>query len=172
MGYATFDDVQARLGRFQGVFEITGKHPDQTDIEALLDEVAADIDAALRSRGFDPAGLNASTKAALLDLNAYGVLARALPSTNLGPQAADLLTVARSVWELAMGASGSIASGTHPAVAELEAGAGGEVGPSAGEFWADEPTYASTLASRVLASTGQALDVDALEPQFRRGQTL
>lgn len=169
MAYADFSDVQARLGRFQGVFEITGKHPNQADVEALLGNVADDIDAAIRARGFDPDALNQSARAALVDLNAYGALARALPSTNLGPQAADLLATAAAVWDSAMGERGSIAAGTHSAFAELEAGAGGGgVGPSAGELWSDDPTYGS-IASRAAEDT--LLEDTNLAPTFRRGQT-
>lgn len=168
MAYASFTDVQARLGRFQGIFEVSGKHPDQSDVEDLLDSVAGDIDAAIRSRGFDPAAMNASAKAALVDLNAYGALARALPATHLGRQAADLLATAAAVWDSAMGERGTFAAGTHPAIAELEAGQGGGPGPSAGDLWSDDPTYGS---ERGLAAEDSELEDTNLAPAFRRGQT-
>src|SRR5438477_2396277 len=114
MSYASFDDVMSRAGRFAGVFQIAGKHPDQTDIEAFLDDTASQIDSAVSAIGFAPASMTAEAKSSLVDLNAYGALIRALSAANLGPQAAALLTEARTVWDLAMGASGSISAGTHP----------------------------------------------------------
>jgi hypothetical protein len=164
--YATFDDVNTRLGRFVGLFSVTGKHPDQTDIEALLDDAAADIDSAISARGFDPATISDEAKAGLVDLNAYGALARALPSANLGPQGAALLAVAQSVWDLAMGAKGSIAAGTFPVIALLEAEGGG---PAAGDLWSDDPSYGSQAG---LESENLQLRDTNLAPAFRRRQSL
>lgn len=166
MAYASFDDVISRAGRFAGVFQVDGKHPDQTDIEAFLDDTAELVDAAISAAGFTPSAMTSDAKAALVDLNAYGALVRALSAANMGSQAAALLAEASSVWDLAMGADGSIAAGTHPVIALLQAGGGG---PSAGDLWSDDPTYGSELG--LLAEADQLADTN-LAPSFRRGQTL
>src|SRR2546425_643783 len=101
MAYANTDDVLARAGRVQGIFTVAGKRPNLADLDKFLDDTTAEIDAAVRARGFDPASFETATSEAFRDLNAYGALARGLSAIPNAP--ADLLAEARSVWEAAMG---------------------------------------------------------------------
>jgi hypothetical protein len=172
MSYATTDDVLARAGRVQGVFTVAGKRPNLADLEKFLDDTASDINAAVLARGFDPALFDESTSEAFRDLNAYGALARGLAAIQNPPR--DLLAEARSVWEAAMGTAtdpgGTIAAGTFPAIAMLEAGAGGGgTGPSAGALWTDEETYGSV--SSVISEANQLRDTN-LAPEFSREMKL
>lgn len=142
--YAGFGDVQARAGRMAGSLSVAGQHPNQTDVEQFLADTAAEIDAAIRARGFDPASIDDTTKQAFRDLNAYGALYRAMAAMSNPPP--DLISEARSIWEAAMGTPqdprGTIARGTFPAIAVLEAGGGGGgAGASAGALWTEEPNY-------------------------------
>jgi hypothetical protein len=161
--YASFDDVAARAGRFAGVFQVAGKHPDQTDIEAFLDDTAAEIDSSITSIGFVPGDITADAKASLVDLNAYGALARALSAANLGPQAAALLTEARSMWDLGIAA---ILDGSASIVVLLQSSS---AGPSAGDLWSEDSTYGSRVG---LQAEELALWDTNLAPVFRRGQSL
>jgi hypothetical protein len=172
MAYASTDDVLARAGRVQGAFQVTGRRPNLTDLDAFLDDTAGLIDAAIRARGFDPDGLDQTTKDAFSDLNAYGALARALSAMQDPPT--DLLAEARLVWESAMGTPqnprGTISLGTFPAIAVLEAGAGGGgAGATAGSLWTDEPQYGG-LAS-VTEEANRLRDTN-LAPAFSRDQKL
>lgn len=160
--YATFDDVAARAGRFAGVFSIAGKRPDQADVEMLLDNVAAEIDAAVRARGFDPATMDANVRAAFLDLNAYGALARALRAATTGDEADKLITAAEELFAAGLLA---IAEGSFSAILQLEAGAGGAGGATAGDLWGDEPSYGS--AASVVSEANQLSDTN-LAPAFSR----
>ena len=174
MAYATFQQVSARAGRFAAIFAVAGKRPDQADVQAFLDECAAEIDAALASRGFTVPATGASASA-LVDLNAYGALARALASIT-GPEVEDLRAFARKMWGAALGDPravtreailGSIRSGAHPVVALLE-GMQGTTSPTAGNFWDDEPEYGS-LTSR---SNEAASLSPGHAPVFAKAQTL
>lgn len=142
--YATRDDVLARAGRIGGAFSIAGRRPNLTDIDAFLDQLSDEVDEAVRARGFDPAGLDANAKKSLLDLVAYGALARAARALgDRSPEVQQVLVEADAVWSSAMGdatSAGTIAEGTFPLIVALEAGAGGggQV-VSAGSFWGDEP---------------------------------
>lgn len=148
MAYAAFPDVEARAGRFAGVFTIAGKHPDQSDIEAYLDELSAQVDAAIEARGYDPALIDQRAQDALRDLVAYGALARGLRGVSGDRELDQLRDYAQKVWGQAMGdpasnttagQQGSIAAGSHPVIVNLEAGAGGVAGTSAGSYWDDRP---------------------------------
>jgi hypothetical protein len=172
VSYATTDDVLARAGRVQGIFTVASKRPNLADLAKLLDDTAADINAAVRARGFDPDLFDQDTSDAFRDLNAYGALARGLAAIQNPPSA--LLAEARGVWEAAMGTpqdpGGTIAAGTFPAIAMLEAGAGGGgAGATAGSLWTDEPTYGSIAG--VISEANQLRDTN-LAPEFSRKQKL
>lgn len=134
MAYASFSDVVARAGRFAGGLTVAGKHPDQADVEKMLADVAGEIDAAIIAAGFALTGLNDTVKAALVDLNAAGALARALPATNPGPAAADVIADAAKTFQDGILA---IINRSLPAIAALEGGLGGELGPGGGSFFDD-----------------------------------
>lgn len=156
----------------RGAFSVAGKHPDATDLQSFLDTTAADIDAAVRARGFDPASLDQSTKDAFADLNAYGALLRGLVAIPNPPP--DLIDEARQIWEAAMGTpqnpAGTIAQGTFPAIAVLEAGeGGGGVGSTAGSLWDEEPEYGSAAWAEAEAAVLRGTN---FAPTVTRGQSL
>lgn len=138
MAYATFADVQARAGRYAGFFTAAGKHPDQGDIEGIIADLAAEVDASILARGFDPTLISEAGQESLRDLVAYGALARGLTAAGTAGQAADLLAVARGIWD--QGAAGLL-DGRSAILLELEGGRGGQKPPGAGSFWGDEATY-------------------------------
>ena len=167
MSYAGVDDVLARAGRFAGVFQVTGQRPDEADLGAFLDQVTAVIDAKIQSRGFDPAELNDEIRQALLDVNAWAVLIRALPAAIVGDDAADkLLEQAREI----VSAAGfeELAAGTSEVFSLLETiqtgTGGGGTGSGAGSLW-DE-----------LGEPEEERDADeiaeAAAPVWSRGQSL
>lgn len=170
--YAAVDDVLARAGRVRGAFSVVGKHPDSTDIENFLLATAQEIDAAIRARGFDPDSLDPDTKEAFRDLNAYGALSRALSAMAGAPR--DMLDEARLVWESAIGTpqdpAGSIARGTFPAIAVLEAGeGGGGEGSTAGSLWDEEPEYGTQAWADAEAAVLRGTN---FAPTVTRGQKL
>ncbi len=172
--YAVNDDVLARAGRVGSAFSVAGKRPNAADITAYLDELSVTVDEAIRSRGFDPAGLDANAKKTLLDLVAYGALARALRGLgDRSPGVLEILVEADAVWSSAMGDqknAGSISDGTHPVIVALTAGAaGGGSVVSAGNFWDDEPAYGSYPAA---IQEYWRLRGTNLAPGFSRGQKL
>lgn len=90
--------------------------------------------------------MDANAKKSLLDLVAYGAVARAVRGLgDRSPEVLSVLVEADAVWSSAMGDSksaGSIADGTFPLIVALEAGAaGGGAVVSAGSFWGDESNY-------------------------------
>jgi predicted nucleic acid-binding Zn-ribbon protein len=138
--YAALDDVLARCGRVGGAFSVADARPDSADIEAFLVECGNQVDEAIRAHGFDPESLTAEASSSLLDLVAYGAASRALHALgDRSPEVAAIMVEADAVWALGLA---SLADGTNPVIAALEAGAagGGQV-VSAGSFWNDEPTY-------------------------------
>lgn len=144
--YAVLDDVLARVGRLGRAFSIAGQRPNQADITNFLDELSTEVDEAIRSRGFDPAGIDANAKKSLLDLVAYGAAARALRALgDRSPEVLQVLVEADAVWGAAMGdgtSAGSIFDGTHPLFTALDAGAaGGGAVVSASSFWESESNY-------------------------------
>jgi hypothetical protein len=172
--YASQDDVLARAGRVGGAFSVPGRQPTLADVDAFLVAVSAEIDEAIRARGFDPASLDSNAKAALLDLAAYGALARALRALgDRSPEVLQILVEADAVWASAMGdtkAPGSISDGTFPVIAALLAGAaGGGAVSSAGSFWGDETDYGRPDQARAEANELWGTN---LAPGFSRGQRL
>ena len=162
MVYASFADVVARAGRVAGAFSVSGKHPNEQDIEIMLADCSALVDAAIRSRGFDPASLDSSVEEALRDLVAYGALTRALAGIDPGaPGLSSLVTRADAIWS---GGIAAIMAGTHSALMELEAGSSG---PSAGALWTDDPTY----GQHVTPEQRRELNED-FAPGFARTQKL
>jgi hypothetical protein len=80
------------------------RQPNLADVDAFLVAVSDEIDEAIRARGFDPASLDTNAKAALLDLAAYGALARALRALgDRSPEVLQILVEADAVWSSAMG---------------------------------------------------------------------
>lgn len=151
-GYAAFADVQARAGLFAGALDRAGKRPTRQDVEGFITDVSAEIDAAVRAGGFDPAALSDATRAALRDVAAYGALTRALPSVADGSKEADnLLARADTIYTRAVEA---MAAGKHAALAAVEAGAGGGGAGSGAGSWASRPGIAE----------------EALAPMWVRGQ--
>lgn len=163
MSYATFADVQARAGRASRVFEVEGKHPNQADIEAILDDVSALIDTAIRSRGFDPAAMAVSVSDALRDLAAYGALARGLAAADPSgrPGLMSGLSRAETIWTSGINA---IFAGTYGPILELEAGG---TGTSAGSLGIDDPSYGQHLSPQ------ERIELNAdFAPGFARTQKL
>lgn len=165
MSYASSDDVLARAGRFAGLFSVSGKRPDTSDLDAFLDTTAASIDAEIRRRGYDPASLSAELEEALLDVNAWAALIRALPAASPGDDAIQP-TIDRGVAILKASGFEDLASGGSDVfgiLGALEAGqGGGGSGTSAGSTW-DLFGDSAELSSE---------DADVLEPVWRRGQSL
>lgn len=162
MAYAVRDDVLARAGRFAGLFEVPGKRPNLADLDAFLEEVAAIIDAEIRAQGYDPATITADLKAALLDINAWAVVVRALPEASPGDDAI-VATVEQGSAILEAAGFPSLASGgavdVFAALQLLEAGGGGGgAGSSAGSFWDTMPDEDEIEGAR--------------EPEWERGQSL
>lgn len=178
--YATFADVAARAGRYSGAFGAGAgsPKPNENEITQLLADLAALVDVAVRARGYDPDALDATVKLALKDVVAYGALARALQAIpDSSDEIRELEQYASRVWGSAMGdptsstaagQKGSIAAGTHPAIAALEAGEAGGGGQAAGDFWSDEPDFGTPAqVAAELASTPAEL-----APLFARSQRL
>jgi hypothetical protein len=122
VAYAALGDVQARAGALSGAWTANSK-PSTGDITTFLDDVAAEIDAALAGRGLaitDPAS---PAGKALKNVNALGALVLALQATypeGSGPSSASkAIDDARGEFD---GLMASIMDGTHPAVRSLEAG--------------------------------------------------
>ena len=165
--YASFADVTARAGRLAVAFTVAGTVVGQTEIELFLAGCAAEIDAEIAASGFDSSALSDAAAAALIDLNAYGALARALVALvpgSRGSNAADLLAYAQKVWDDGMA---HIRDGTYPAIAMIAAGAAGAGVPGAGSLWSDEPNYGSRTG--LSAEELQLLDTD-LQINFRRNE--
>lgn len=176
MAYAVFDDVQARAGRFGAYFTVQGRRPSQADVESFLADCAAQIDAALGSRGH-ATPVTGTAAAALLDVNAYGALSRALAAVPEDAAVETLQTRSTKIWGAAMGDPtavthesiiGSIRSGGHPVIALLESGVG--AGASAGSFWEAEPTYGSALTAAAELERARLEPADV--PVFSRLQSL
>lgn len=177
MAYAAFADVQARAGRFGTIFTVSGKRPNQTDVEAFLDDCSAEIDAALASRGFGTPVTGAAA-AALVDLAAYGALGRGLAGYPEDAVLKNLAAKAERIWVAALGDStstqreailGSIRIGSHPVVALLE-GESGSSAPSASCFWEDEPEYGSEASAQAELARLRLEPADA--PVFAKLQSL
>lgn len=178
--YADFTDVQARAGRYSGAFGAAGgdPKPNENQIVQILADLAAQVDVALRARGYDPAALDATVKLALKDVVSYGALARALQSIpDSSDEIRELEEYASKVWWSAMGdptsntaagQKGAIAAGTHPAIAALEAGQAGAGGQTAGDFWSDEPGFGSDAQ---VAAESATLNAE-LAPTFAKSQSL
>lgn len=175
--YAELADVHARAGRFAGALT-AGGHPNEADVEQLLVDLSALVDVAVRSRGYDPDTLDTGVKGALRDVVAYGALARAYATIpDSSEELEKLVTYASRVWGAAMGdpssntaagQKGSIASGTHPAIAALEAGEAGGGGQSAGSFWEDEPQFGTPAQVQAELRSTPA----ELAPTFAKSQPL
>lgn len=161
-GYATFEDVRARAGRYAGLFDVAGKQPDQTTLEALLVDVSGELDAAIKTRGHDVPVTDATVKSALVDVTAYGALARALAGVPGDDGLEELRDYAQAVWNTAVTAIGR---GTLLAITLLESGAGGT---SAGDLWSDEPAYDPAADDLAIAEQSRG----SLGPGFQKGQTL
>lgn len=155
--YATFADVETRAGRFAPLFTVAGKQPDEASVTGLLADVSGELAAAITSRGHDAAALSVSQLAALVDLTAYGALARALAAVP-GDEVQELREYASSVW---LAGLASVLDGSHVLIEVLESTGGS----SAGSFWDDEPEYDPRSVTE--------LDVPvSVAPAFAKGQTL
>jgi hypothetical protein len=168
VAYAALGDVQARAGALSGAWTANSK-PSTGDITTFLDDVAAEIDAALAGRGLaitDPAS---PAGKALKNVNALGALVLALQATypeGSGPSSASkAIDDARGEFD---GLMASIMDGTHPAVRSLEAGT---ATTRATSFWEQEPYYGEFPFDPRL----DPLSPDAnpnTAPAFARGQSL
>jgi len=177
MAYATNDDVLARAGRIGGAFQVAGKRPNLADIDGFIDDLTADVDDAIKGHGFDPTQLDAPSQKALLDLVAYGALARALRGLgDASPQVKQAQVEADLVWTAAMGdpasrqadaIMGAMRRGDHPVIRALQSGQAGGVPIEAGTFWEDEPDYGRPYQ---LLEEYWALRGTNLAPGFSRGQ--
>lgn len=135
MAYASITDVQARAGALAAWN--TSSKPSLGQIAGFIDDVAADIDAALAGRGLSISDDDSVAARALKSVNALGALVLALQATypeGSGPSSAPVAAT-KAEFEALMG---SIVDGTHPAIAALEAG---DVQHRAASFWENEPLY-------------------------------
>lgn len=137
MAYATVADVQARAGRLAAAWT-DDSSPDTADIELLLRDVAAEIDARLVGRGAT-LPLDETASAALVGLNADGALVLAIEGTfggrDVGTEVEATLKGARARYQAGMKA---IEDGKHAVVVYVDA-----TSPSAGadDFWSSNPDY-------------------------------
>jgi len=162
VAYANLSAVTARAGALARAWTAESA-PSFSDIEGFLDDVAAEIDALVAARGLTPPLAGSAAANALRGVNADGALVLALeatyPETSGPSSAAKTLDDARRRYEQAVEA---LTTGTHPAVAVLEASADA---PSATSFWQQEPGYGQ-----------QTPTTDDLNPYtapaFARGQPL
>jgi hypothetical protein len=136
--YADVEAVQARAGVLSTAWTATSS-PSLTDIAGFLDDIAAEIDAALGGRSLTAPAAGSVAANALKNGNALGALVLALQATfpeGSGPASASKqIDSARAEYEALMAA---IMDGTHPAVRLLEAGA---ASARATTFWHNEPQY-------------------------------
>jgi len=172
--YATHADVLARAGRWQTLYSQAGSHPNQGDVEQVLADLSTMIDAAISSRGHSPGGLTEAQREPFADCAAYGALARVLAGIPDSPkELGELLKRAERIWGQAMGdpssnttagQRGTIATGSHPGIAQLEATGGS----TAGAFWGDEPEFGTEAQVEA-----ERLSLPAeLAPSFAKSQTL
>jgi hypothetical protein len=138
LAYAAFTDVQARAGRVAAAFSVTGRRPNQADVESFLDDVASEINARLRSRGFDPALLDKPAELALRGTNADGALVLALEAAFPGGVPADVEKVYTGARDRYNASLGLLESGRHAAFVFVESASGS---PSGSSLWSDDPTY-------------------------------
>jgi hypothetical protein len=183
--YASVEDVYARAGRFAGLFQVAGKHPDQTDLATELGVITDSIDVEIRAHGYDPALLDADLVSSLRDVAAWAAIVRLLPGASPGDDATEtLVTRGQSI----LNASGfpALGEGTNViaqmgAIAALETGTGGGgPGSSAGSFWDGLPEESIFTRLRrgdeIVLTNGAIPDSEFTAadagPQFRRGQSL
>lgn len=143
MAYAVLDDVKARAGVLAGAWT-DDSHPSNTDIEAFLDQTAAEIDALLISRNLTPPAPASPAAEALLGMNADAALVLALEATY--PEASGPASASKeldSVRARVTAASKALLDGTSAAIALLEATTSGL--PTETSFWQKEPTYGLDL---------------------------
>jgi hypothetical protein len=167
--YAAFADVTARAGRIAAAFTVAETVVGRTEIDAFLVTCASEIDAEISARGFDPSALSQAAIAALVDLNAYGALARALTALVPGSRGANAQTLNDQAWKVWNEGIASIKDGTHPVIAMLVSGQGGAAAHGAGSFWTEEPNYGSLAG--LAAEETQLQDTD-LQVGFRRNEVL
>ena len=167
MAYAVPDDVIDRAGRLASAWPATGGTPGTvTAFDGFLTDCAAEIDAEIAARGFDPSALSQEAIAALVDLNAYGALARALTALVPGSRGANAQILNDQAWKVWNEGIASIKDGTHPLIALLLAGqSGAGNGVSAGSLWSEEPNYGSIAELR---EEELALYNTNLQVEFRR----
>lgn len=140
MAYAALDDVLARAGRLAGLF-VEGKRPTPEDVTAFLEQVSAEIDTQLVSRGYDPETMPEGVDMVLLDVAAWATLARALPQASLDDEAvAKLLERADSILNDYgfPGLSSGSSSNVFATLESLEPGTSTTT-IHAGSFWDDLP---------------------------------
>lgn len=169
MAYAALTDVQARAGALAGAWTTTS-NPSTSQITGFLDDIAAEIDAALAGRGLaitDPASTAAL---ALKNVNAVGALILALQATypeGSGPSSASkAITDAKADYDALFAA---IIDGSHPAVQALEAG---DVEHRASSFWSEEPLYGVFASDPDMLSVFSPDANPSTRPTIQRGASL
>lgn len=161
MPYAAVAHLKARAGYLA---EAWGEQTDvsDADLAIFIQDVAAEIDAAIVGLGVDIPASGSTSAKALVGLNADGALLLALDATfpaGEGPAAATELQ--RSVRERYNVAMKRLLDGDHPATTVVTSGATGS--PSASDFWSNEPDYGRPEVEPVNPNP-------ALDPAVARGQ--
>lgn len=169
MAYAALTDVQARAGALAAAWTSTS-NPSTTQINGFLDDIAAEIDAALAGRSLAAPDTGTTAAAALKNVNALGALVLALKATypeGSGPgSASKAIDDAKAEYDSLFA---QIVDGTHPAVSALSAGA---VNTRASSFWEQEPLY-GIFPSDPDELTVWSPDANpAIKPTIRRGTSL
>lgn len=135
MAYADLASVKARAGALAGGWTDTSR-PANDDIEAFIEDVAAELDALIAARGYALPAADSAAALALRGVNADGALVLALEATypeSSGPGAAvKTIDDARARYE---NARAQIEEGVFSAFALLESGS---AAPSASSFWQSE----------------------------------
>lgn len=146
MAYAESADVQARVGRLSSAWTDSSR-PSLADVDRMIDDAAAAIDAVLTQYGVtEPLPEGSVGALALRPLNAkmaaLDALQATFPSANGPNEARELIDQLRVQVLGTNGAGGDwglLLAGGHPAVVAIRESGSGNV--EASSFWTNEPEY-------------------------------
>ena len=168
MAYADLASLLARAGRIAPAWD-NDTDPDLADLERLLDDVAAEIDAELAARGIGVPATGAAAQA-LLGMNADGALVLALEATF--PEAKGGVVSGMAILEGARGryqyAVDSIRNGTHSVIRLLESGSAATAGASS--FWETESETYGMVGSEAVTEWSSVTGNPRVAPGVYRDQ--